>query len=62
MTNQGLLKTREAAAWLAVSDRTLFTLKQSGKIPHVRIGRSVRYSVDDLRQWVRSRKEGDCDE
>ena len=57
MTNQGLLKTREAAKWLAVSDRTLFSLKATGEIPHVRVGRSVRYSVDDLQQWVSKNKE-----
>ena len=58
MTEKGLLKTREAAKWLAVSDRTLFSLKATGEIPHVRIGRSVRYAVDDLQKWISKKTEG----
>ena len=53
-----LLKTPEAAALLAISPRKLWSLTVSGEVPHIRIGRSVRYPLDDLRSWVNQRKEG----
>jgi len=49
-----LVSAREAASLLCVSDRTLWTLTAPrGPIPSVRLGRSVRYSVEALRAWVR---------
>jgi excisionase family DNA binding protein len=43
-----LLRPREAAKSLAISERTLHGWTQLGKIPSVRIGGSVRYSVAAL--------------
>lgn len=53
-----LLKAPEAAEVLSISERTLWALTASGEIPCVRIGRSVRYSVDDLREWIDRQKGG----
>jgi excisionase family DNA binding protein len=47
-----LLTPRDAAKALAISERTLWTLTNDGKIPHKRIGRAVRYSVADLQAWI----------
>lgn len=47
-----LLTTREAAAALRISERTLFTLTKTGQIPCVRFGRSVRYAPADLQRWI----------
>jgi excisionase family DNA binding protein len=47
-----LLTPREAATALAISERTLWTLTKSGALPAVRLGRSVRYSVDALREHI----------
>lgn len=52
-----LLSERNAAAWLGVSPRTLWGLRASGEIPIVRVGRSVRYDVDDLRRFADHHKE-----
>jgi excisionase family DNA binding protein len=49
---QILLRPREAAAALAISEKTLWTLTHTGAIPHVRLNRSVRYSAEGLRQWA----------
>ena len=43
-----LLKPREAAELLAISERTLWTLTKQGVIPCVRLGRSVRYRLSEL--------------
>ncbi|MCP4885003.1 MAG: helix-turn-helix domain-containing protein [Planctomycetaceae bacterium] len=53
-----LLRPREAAEWLQVSERTLWTLTQKGEITSIRIGRSVRYDLGDLIEFVESRKVG----
>jgi excisionase family DNA binding protein len=47
-----LLSTRDAAKRLAISERTLFTLTQSGQLPCVRVGIRKRYSVETLRNWI----------
>jgi excisionase family DNA binding protein len=46
----------EAAAALSISLRTLWTLTAEGRIPCVRIGRSVRYDPRDIRSWIESQK------
>ena len=47
-----LIKAPEAAKVLALSERTLWTLANTGEIPHVRVGRAVRYDPADLRSWI----------
>ena len=49
-----LLRAAEAARVLAISPRKLWSLTASGDIPHVRIGRVVRYSRLDLEAWIKS--------
>jgi excisionase family DNA binding protein len=51
-----LLKPDDASKTLAISPRTLWSMTASGEIPAVRIGRSVRYDVADLRKWIDSKK------
>jgi len=53
-----LLKPHEAAEALAISARKLWALTNSGEIPCVRFGRSVRYDPTDLRAWIDSKKGG----
>jgi excisionase family DNA binding protein len=52
-----LLTTRQAAKALAVCEKTLWSLTKRGEIPAVRIGRAVRYSMDELQAWVRRASE-----
>ena len=53
-----LLTPNQAAEALAVSERKLWGMTASGEIPFVRLGRCVRYSIDDLRQWLAEKKGG----
>ena len=46
-----LVTAREAAAALSISERSLWGLTIQGLLRCVRIGRSVRYAVDDLREF-----------
>ena len=47
-----LIRPKEAAAYIAVSERTLFTLTKSGNLLAVRIGASVRYCREDLDAFI----------
>ena len=56
-----LVSPREAAKLLSISERTLATYTKSRLLPVVRIGHSVRYSPDDLREWIRRATEKKCE-
>jgi excisionase family DNA binding protein len=49
-----LLTVRVAAARLEVSEKTVRRLIQSGQLPALRIGHSLRISEDDLRRYLDS--------
>lgn len=59
-TNQHalLVDAKVAAEMLSVSPRKLWGMTASGEIPHVRLGRCVRYPVEDLRRWVEEQTKG----
>jgi len=48
-----LLNERDAAKFLGISARTLWSLRKAGKIPFVEISpRCIRYSRAALQTWV----------
>lgn len=53
-----LLRPREAALQLAISERTLWTLTKAGTIPCIRLGRSVRYRPSDIEKQLNSLLSG----
>jgi excisionase family DNA binding protein len=44
----GLLRKRELADKLAISKRTLDVWMQKGRIPFLKVGRSVRFRLPDV--------------
>lgn len=48
----GLLTSREVAAFLGVSPRTIFSLTADGELVCVRFGRNKRYDVADIRAFI----------
>jgi excisionase family DNA binding protein len=44
----GLLRKRELAEKLAISKRTLDIWMQKGRIPFLKVGRSVRFRLSDV--------------
>lgn len=54
-----LLRAREAARRLAISDRHLHKLTVEGVLPCVRAGRLVRYSVETIERWIRETESTD---
>ncbi len=53
-----LMNPRDAARALCISERKLWGMTASGEIPHIRIGRSVRYSVRDIEEWIDKNTKG----
>lgn len=52
------MKVRDAAAYLAISERKLWQLSDDRIIPTVRIGRAVRYDSRDLDTFISKAKDG----
>jgi len=53
------LTTKEVAAMLRIAPQTLEKARSTGlgpQIPFVRVGRAVRYAIDDVTAWVKSNK------
>ena len=51
-----LLSTKEAAAYLAISERKLWQLTKDKRIPSVKIDRVVRYDIADLNSFITEMK------
>ncbi len=55
----GALAEPRAAKFLGIGARTLFDLRKANKGPKfVRIGKSIRYPVHLLREWLTEQAEG----
>ncbi len=52
-----LVDSHTAARLLSISPRKLWQLTKDGDIPHVRMGRSVRYDVADLHSSIEKMKQ-----
>lgn len=53
-----LLTSRQAATALAICPRTLWSLKEKGEIPFLKVGGLVRFSPNDLLAWIKMRTKG----
>ena len=50
-----LIHSREAAKLLGISERTLWGMSHAEETPSpIRIGRNVRWSIEELRAWTRN--------
>ena len=52
------MNEREAARFLGISARNLWSRRNRGEVPHQRIGRRVIYLPDALREWQRQQSKG----
>jgi excisionase family DNA binding protein len=57
-THDRLIDAREAAALLNVPDTWILAEARANRIPHVRLGRYVRFDCATLRAWWCSRGRG----
>ena len=49
-----LLTTKELAALLAISPKTVYSYVTRNLIPHYKIASSVRFRARDIAEWLRS--------
>lgn len=54
---EGAFDSKAAATYLGISTRTLARMKKDGRIPHVRIGRQIRYRRADLDKYLNENLE-----
>jgi excisionase family DNA binding protein len=54
-----LVRAREVAKALALSERSVLRLAAQGDLPHVRVGRSVRFDPAAVEAWLRGHSNGD---
>lgn len=52
MLHEPMLNAEEAAELLNVPRSTLYELVRSRHLPHVRVGRALRFTREQLARWV----------
>lgn len=52
-----LLNTTQVAEWLNVKESTIRKWTHYGFIPHVKLGRCVRFQESEIEKWLRERAE-----
>ena len=52
------LSIQELAKRYRVSTKTIYTMKKAGRLPApLRVGRSVRWDMNDIPEWEKNAKE-----
>jgi excisionase family DNA binding protein len=54
--------SKDAAKMLSVSERTLWSLTNMGKLRRIKVGASVQYAVKDLEEFVEAKLRNDLTE
>jgi excisionase family DNA binding protein len=57
MEEKELLTTTEVAKWLKVAESTIRKWVHYGFIPHVKLGRCVRFIREDVEKWLQEQTE-----
>jgi putative molybdopterin biosynthesis protein len=58
VTEPRLIKVSEAAEFLNLGRNTVYIAAREGRIPHYKIGDSVRFDLDELRAWLQENRRG----
>lgn len=53
-----LLTVDEASRLLKIPALSLYRAVETGKVPHLKLGRRVRFRASDLRAWLDSHRRG----
>ena len=54
-----LMTVKEVAQWLQVQPATLYVWAEQGMIPHLKLGRLVRFDPDEIDMWLQAHR---CDD
>jgi excisionase family DNA binding protein len=55
--NDRLLTVRELAEYVRVNPFTVYRWVEQNRIPHLRVGRTVRFRLDDIDKFMRERAQ-----
>ena len=55
---KSFLTVEEVAERMSVSKAWLYRQAKAGKVPHIRFGSVIRFSLDDINRWVTEHKQG----
>lgn len=50
---QRLMSVKEAAAYTGLSPHTIYTMVSERRIPHVKVGRLVKFDEAMLQEWLK---------
>jgi excisionase family DNA binding protein len=50
------LRIEDISAYLSIKIKTLYAMVESGDIPHYRIGRLIRFKIEDVDLWMEAKK------
>jgi excisionase family DNA binding protein len=56
-----LLSVAETAELLGISQSFLYKLAESESIPHIRLGRAIRFDIRQIDVWLEGIKSGEID-
>ena len=56
-TQTKLVNRKEVAIMLGVSARTVLAMAHRKEIPHVFVGRQMRFSIDRITAWINTRTQ-----
>lgn len=57
-----LITVEELAEYLNLNPHTIYIWVEQGKIPHIKIGRMVRFDLLEIEDWLASKKTQLVDE
>lgn len=53
-SSEGVLTLAEVAAYLKVTERTIYRLASAKKIPAFKVGGVWRFSLQEIERWIRN--------
>lgn len=52
-----LLNVREVSEWLQVKRSTIYLWAEQGMIPHLKLGRLLRFDADEIKAWLQAHRQ-----
>ena len=56
MVEQGLIDVEHVSEHLGVKVNTVYSWVNQRKIPYVKVGRLIKFDLQDINQWIADRK------
>lgn len=50
------VSVKTISAFLTVKEKTIYKLVETGQIPHYRIGKLIRFKIEEVSAWMNSKK------